>query len=287
MRSLYPLFTYLVVLALVCNFYSLARKQPLIILGTLAILLLPGCVVYMPMQCAAPQITAKNQSEVTVSSYLNGRFDIAGTYSPLRHLLVRATYSGLSADTVRKNEYYCGEQYDLGVGTYWYLGDKWLVGALGGFGRAQTQTAYTSGGFLSRVTQSRFDLHYHKQFGEIYGIFQSSNFFSAGAACRVTSLNFSDLTYNKNPVELSNMTRIEPMGFVRFRVGKGPFENRAVQFQVAMGSSNTAGYNQNDRSVILPDGVYALKQSRYYTTIGVTLFPHCLFRKPQPNSGSN
>lgn len=284
MQNRSSLFSCLAVRGLAGNAHSLMRKQLLHALGALTILLLPSCVVYMPMQCAAPQITAKNQSEVTVSSYLNGRFDIAGTYSPVQHLLVRAAYSGLSADTVRNNEYYCGQQYDLGLGTYWRMGDKGLVGALGGFGKAQTQTAYSSSGFLSRVTQSRYDLRYNKLFGEIYGTFQANNFFSTGGACRVTQLNFSTLTYDNKPMELKAMTRIEPMGFVRLRVGKGSFEDRAVQFQVAIGASSTAGYNENDRNVILPDGVYNLKQSRYYTTVGVTLFPHCLFRKPQPTS---
>ena len=92
--------------------------------------LLASCVVYMPMQCAAPQITDKKQGEISASSYLNGRYDLAGTYSPVRHLLVRAAYSNLRDDT-KDSTYYRGHQYDLGVGTYWRAGGKWLLGGAG------------------------------------------------------------------------------------------------------------------------------------------------------------
>jgi hypothetical protein len=39
-------------------------------------LFLTSCVVYMPMQCAAPQITDAKQAEITGSSYLNGRVEV-------------------------------------------------------------------------------------------------------------------------------------------------------------------------------------------------------------------
>ena len=288
MQNCHPRFLCLASPAFMDTVYRLMRKQLLLVLSAAMGMLLPSCVVYMPMQCAAPQITDKNQVEVTGSSFLNGRFDVAGTYSPVNHLLVRAAYSAACSDTAGKKDYSRGDQYDLGVGTYWRVGNKWLVGALGGFGTAQSQVAYTSGGFLSRVSQSKYDLHYNKHFGEIYGTYRASNLFSTGVAFRVTQVNFTRLTLDHQPVELTGMTRMEPMGFVRLRVGKGSFEERPVQFQVAIGASGTAGFNEKDVSSYghLPEGVYALKQTRNYATISVTLFPHCLFRKPPPgNSG--
>ncbi len=288
MQNCYSHFRRLASSAFISNVDGLMHKRLLLVLSYALGMLLPSCVVYMPMQCAAPQITDKNQVEITGSTFLNGRFDIASTYSPVKHLLVRAAYSAVSNDTTGTEDYSCGKQYDLGLGTYWRVGDKWLVGALGGFGTAQSQVAYTSSGFLSRVSQSKYDLHYNKRFGEIYGTFQANNLFSTGAAFRVTQANFTRLTFDYQPVELTSMTRIEPMGFVRLRVGKGSFEERPVQFQVAMGTSSTAGFNERDVNSYghLPEGVYALKRDRYYTTISVTLFPHCLFRKsPLGNNG--
>ena len=250
-------------------------------LGACASLLLPGCVVYMPMQCAAPQITDKQQGEATISTYLNGRADIAATYSPVRHLLVRAAYSNLR-DNSLDTTYYRGHQYDLAVGTYWRLGDQWLVGGLGGFGQAQSAAAYSRSGFLlGNPTRYEFDARYNKVFGELYGTLQATGTVSFGAAYRVTQVNFTRLTNLGAPVDLRNMTRSEPMVFMRVRLGDGPAEDRPVQLQAAWGTSDTFGYNAKDTNRTYAPGVSDLKQSRSYTTIGITVFPHCLFRKAQ------
>lgn len=245
------------------------------------VLALPSCVVYMPMQCAAPQISDKKQGEITASSYLNGRFDLAATYSPVRHLLLRAAYSNLRDDT-RDTTYYRGHQYDLGVGTYWPLGDRWLVGGLGGFGQARSNAGFSRAGILFPSTRYEYDARYHKVYGEVYGTFRASEGVSFGAAYRVTQVNFTTLTNRAVPVDLNRMTRSEPMFYFRMRPGTGPAEERPVQLQVAWGSSTTFGYNEKDNYSVYPEGVRDLKQGRGYTTIGITLFPHCLFRKAQP-----
>ena len=266
------------------------KQQLLPFLSACFILLLPSCVVYMPMQCAAPQITGKKQGEATLSTYLNGRAEIAGTYSPVPHLLVRAAYSNLRDDSRPKDStYYRGHQYDLGVGTYWLLGGQWLVGGLGGFGQAQAAAAYTKTQYLfGHPTRYEFDSRYNKVFGEAYGSFQATNAVSFGAAYRVTQVNFTRLTNRSTPVDLSRMTRSEPMLFMRIRLGNGPTEDRPVQLQAAWGTSNTFGYPPPGGS----NAPYApeaseLKQSRNYTTIGITMFPHCLLRKAQPQPTGN
>lgn len=242
---------------------------------------LTSCVVYMPMQCAAPQITDKKQAEITGSSYLNGRVELAATYSPVRHLLVRAAYSNLR-DNTRDSTYYRGRQYDLGIGTYRKLGNQWLVGGLGGFGQAWSAAAYSRGGLIfGYPSRYEFDVHYNKLFGELYGILEASDAVSFGAAYRVTQVHFTRLTNQGIPVDLSNMTRSEPMVFMRIRFGNGFVEDRPVQLQAAWGLSNTFGYNPNDRNVTYPNGVTDLKQGRGYTTIGITVFPHYLFRMAQ------
>lgn len=241
----------------------------------------------MPMQCAAPQITDKNQGEATISTYLNGRADIAGSYSPVRHLLVRATYSNLR-DNSHDSTYYRGHQYDLGVGTYWKLSDQWLVGALGGLGQAQGTAAYSKGALLfGYPTRYEFDTRYNKVFGEAYGILQATDAVSFGAAYRVTQVSFTQLTNRGAPVDLSRMTRSEPMIFMRVRLGEGLTESRPVQLQAGWGTSSTFGYNEKDANLTYAPGVSDLKQNRGYATVGITVFPHCLFRKAQmPPSGS-
>ena len=255
------------------------RKPLLLLLAAGFAQCLAGCVVYMPMQCAAPQITDKQQGELTLSTYLNGRVDVAGTYSPVRHLLVRAAYSSLRDDS-RDTTYYRGHQYDLGVGTYWRLGDQWLVGALGGFGQAQSAAAFTRSGIIFPAIHYAYDTRYNKVFGEVYGSLQASDAFSLGLAYRVTQVNFTHLTNLGTPVDLSSMTRSEPMLFMRVRLGNGPAENRPVQLQAAWGISDTFGYPAPKGSnITYAPGVSDLKQGRSYTTIGITVFPHCLFRK--------
>ncbi|MDO7853578.1 hypothetical protein [Hymenobacter convexus] len=244
-------------------------------------MLLSSCVVYMPMQCAAPQITDKKQGEVTASSYLNGRFDIAANYSPVRHLLVRAAYSNLRDDT-KDTTYYRGHQYEFGAGTYWPLGNRWLVGGLGGFGQARSTAAFNRPGIIFPSTHYVYDARYNKIFGEVYGTFQANEAVSFGAAYRITQVNFTTLTNQAVPIDLNRMTRSEPMVYFRVRLGDGPTENRPVQLQAAWGTSATFGYNEGDTSISYDQGVRDLKQGRGYTTIGITIFPHCLFRKAQP-----
>ncbi|GAA3981843.1 hypothetical protein GCM10022407_28840 [Hymenobacter antarcticus] len=244
-----------------------------------------GCVVYQPTQCAAPQITGSRQSEITASTYLNSRYELSGTYSPLPHLLVRASTGSLRNDSrdTRDSTYYRGHHYDFGLGTYWRLGSRWVVGGLGGFGQARNEAAYSIGGFiLSYPTRYEFDARYNKLFGEVYGIFQTGDVISLGAAYRITQVRFTTLTDQRTPVDLSSMTRSEPMLFMRVRLGNGPFEDRPVQLQAAWGTSATFGYDERNSQTIYAPGVRELKQGRGYTTVGITIFPHCLFRKVQP-----
>lgn len=246
--------------------------------------LLSGCVVYMPTQCAAPQITGPRQAEISASSYLNGRYELAGTYSPVPHLLVRASTSSRSGARDRTDSsYYRGHHYDVALGTYWKLGSQWLLGGLGGFGQARNEAAYSTSGFLfGHPIRHEFDARYNKLFGEVYGIFQAGDVVSFGAAYRVTQVYFTNLTDLNTPVDLSSMTRSEPMLFLRTRLGSGPFEDRPIQLQAAWGTSAAFGYDEKSNQAIYPPGVRDLKQGRGYTTVGITIFPYGLFRKAQP-----
>lgn len=245
-------------------------------------LLLSGCAVYMPIQCAAPQVTDKHQAELTGSTYLNGRLEGAATYSPVRHLLVRAAYSSLPGNANDSTTYYYGRQYELGVGGYSALGPQWLVGGLGGFGQARSAARYANDGqiiFFGQSIQHAFDAHCNKLFGEAYGIFQATRTISFGAAYRVTQVHFTTLTDVGFPLNLHDMTRSEPMIFFRTRLGSGPTEDRPIQLQLTWGTSSSFGYKPSTA-----DADYALKKPRDYLTLSVSFFPHCLVRQFQQNN---
>ncbi|GAA4040629.1 hypothetical protein GCM10022409_28220 [Hymenobacter glaciei] len=240
--------------------------------------------MYQPTQCAAPQITGPKQGEITASSYLNGRYELSGSYSPLPHLLVRVSTGSLRSDSrdVRDSTYYRGHHYDLGLGTYWRLGSQGVVGGLGGFGQARNEASYSRGGFiLSYPTRYELDARYNKLFGEVYGIIQGGDVVSFGAAYRITQVRFTTLTDRAIPLELSSMTRGEPMLFMRVRLGDGPFEDRPLQLQAAWGTSATFGYDDKNQQPTYSLGARELLQGRGYTTVGITIFPHCLFHRSQ------
>ena len=259
------------------------KKSLLILLGAGLPQLLTGCAVYMPMQCAAPQITDKHQAELTGNTYLNGRYEVAGTYSPGRHLLVRAAYGALSNPD--DSLYYRGKQYELGAGTYWPLGSQWLLGGLAGFGQAQSAARYRgSGGIISigpPPSQHVFEARYNKMFGEVYGIFQASETVSFGAAYRVTQVYFTSLTDVGIPINISQMTRGEPMFFFRTRLGIGPTDTRPVQLQLTTGTLSAFGLPAPD--AIPSSAEYQLQKPRGYLTLGISVFPHCLLRLVQPD----
>ncbi|HEX8657171.1 MAG TPA: hypothetical protein VF690_06545 [Hymenobacter sp.] len=238
----------------------------------------------MPIQCAAPQIKNNQEAELTGSTYLNGRYEVAATYSPVRHLLVRAAYSSLPTGGGDTANYYRGRQYELAAGTYWPLGANFLVGGLGGFGQVRSQAKYKNDGgiiFFGSPVRHVFDAHYNKLFGEVYGSFQASETISFGAAYRVTQVHFTSLTDVGVPVALRNMTRSEPMLFFRTRIGRGPADSRPFQLQMTWGTSDTFGYRLGDNSA--SGSLNQLQKSRNYLTIGATLFPHCLIRQLRNN----
>lgn len=247
--------------------------------GLLAVL--SGCAVYVPMQAAAPEIRAKGQLEVAANWSLTNRMDAAATYSPLPHLLVRAAASskgsgGADADT---SSYAKSNQYELGLGTYWPLGPHWLAGGLASFGQAHAKARYTEDGdtflrFGPRILHD-FDARYAKYAGEAYLTWQPTEQLSLGLAYRLVQLRLTNVTDQGQPVITDPILRGEPMLYLRLRPGIRP---ELLQFQLALGGSQTLGYNQNnvlDRD----DPVRQFKVGRSYVSLGVAFFPHVLWQK--------
>ena len=241
---------------------------------------LGSCSVYTPMQGAAPEIRHKGELEVTGSWALTNRVDFGATYSPLPHVLVRAATSlkGGGHSATDSSSFVQNFQYELGVGTYWPLGEHWLVGGLAAFGQAHSQARYADDGttFLSfrEPVQHQFDAIYAKYSGEAYVTWQPISFFSVGLSYRVVQVRLTDVTDFSVPVQAAPILRSEPMLYFRIRPS---FIQRSLQMQVALGSSDAFGYRERT-SDDHDDPVRQFKLSRNYVSVGVALFPHRLWR---------
>ena len=237
-----------------------------------------GCAVYMPMQCAAPAVQDQHQAEVTTSAYFNSRLNAGVNYSPVRHLVVRAAADGKQDRD--DSTYYRSGQYEVAVGTYWPLGRRVLVGGLGGAGRARSQARYSVSNYYAYrgSTQHEFDARYNKFFGEAYAVVQFSPGFSAGAAYRLTQVQFVGLTDMGHPLDLTRMLHGESMLFVRSAFGSGPRGERPLYAQLGFGGSRLL----NQRGAGQPAGSAEAEvlQGRGYFTLGLGFFPHALSRKP-------
>lgn len=197
-------------------------------------------------------------------------------YSPVRHVVVRAA-GGLLPNNGDSVDFQI-RQFELGAGTYWPLSDRWLVGALGGYGRGQSSRRFTENDFeyFGPDTVVRFDYasRFHKVYGEAFAAYEGK-WITVGAAYRLSQVRFSLLTNNGLPVDLRRMTRSEPMLFMRFgnRTGFLPWG----QFQLAVSTSSSPGYTGNtQREQQLED----IKQSRVFTSIGFVIYPHRFKKAP-------
>lgn len=246
-------------------------------------LLLSGCSVYTPMLGAAPEIRGKGELEATAGWSLTNRFDVGATYSPVRHVLVRAAASTKGGDRSAaagdSSNYSQNNQYELAVGTYWPLGAHWLVGGLAGFGQAHSQARYAYDGstLLSfrEPARHQFDAIYSKYFGEAYATWQPTPTLSLGLAYRVVQVRLTDVTDFGAPVQAAPILRFEPMLFCRVRPW---FTNDLLQVQFAAGGSGTFGYNERT-AADYTDPARQFKLSRSYVSVGLAFYPHLLWQK--------
>ncbi|AMJ64610.1 hypothetical protein AXW84_03600 [Hymenobacter sp. PAMC 26628] len=233
------------------------------------------------MQCAAPAVQDKGQVEVTGNAYFNTRLNGGVNYSPVRHFLVRAALDGKGDNN--DSTYSRIAQYELAVGTYWPLGKRVLLGALGGVGQAHSQVGYSdtkyfvAGGGTYSYEQHRYDARYNKYFGEAYGAVQLSPAFSLGFAYRLTQVQFVGLTDQGQPLNLRSMLRGEPMLFVRGAFGNGPRGERPLYAQFGCGGSRLLSTRPGQTGTGSESNL--LKPNSYFT-LGLGFFPAALFRRP-------
>lgn len=253
-----------------------------LVVGALA--LLGGCTAYVPMLGAAPEIRAKGELEATGSWSLTNRVDFAATYSPAPHLLLRAATSlkgggrsGSDSSTFVQNN-----QYELALGTYWPLGPQWLVGGLAGLGQAHAQARYNNDGGINfeiigyqQSIPHQLDVIYAKYSAEGYLTWQPDPWFSLGLSYRLVQLRLTDATDQGVPFRPGPIWRAEPMLYVRARPG---YDRGLFQFQLALGGSQTLGYDEQTAADQL-DPARQFKLGRTYVALGVTIFPHLLWQR--------
>jgi hypothetical protein len=232
---------------------------------------------------AAPEIRAKDELEATAAWSLTNRLDVGATYSPMRHLLVRAaasTKGPLSAsDSTRK--YAQVNQYALAVGTYWPLGQRVLVGGLAAFGQTHAQARYVNDdedGYAmdpqlpTNFVQHQFDAVYNKYSAETFGRWQATPVLSLGLSYRVVQVRLTDVTDMGVPVRAAPILRYESMLFCRLRpAGKVG----AMQLQGAIGWSSVFGAITGDDF----DPARQFRLNRSHVSVGVAFYPHVLWRK--------
>jgi len=229
-----------------------------------------SCSVYAPLQAGAPMLRDKGQAEIVGSAYLSGRLEGSAAYSPVRHLLVRAA-GGLRSDK-GSDTYFRLRQLEVGAGTYWPLGQRWLVGGLVGYGFGQGTRGFTRTPYLlGRDTAEtyRYATRFGKPFGDVFVAYEDGPV-TMGIAYRLSQVRFSTLTNNGLPIDLRRMTRNEPMLFMRFGSKQGVLQ--WAQLQVALSASWSDDLKRNSAPVgpLLND----VKEGRLFTSIGIVVYPH-------------
>lgn len=231
-----------------------------------------SCSVYVPLQPSAPMLRNKGESEAAANLYLSGRLEGSVAYSPAKHVLVRAA-GGFQPNNKDSVNFHIS-QFEVGVGTYRSLSDRWLVGAMGGYGRGQSVRRFTTNSFEysgpDPSIRYNYSARFHKPYGEAFVAYENE-WGTLGMAYRLSQVHFSSLTNNGSPVDLRRMTRSEPMLFMRFgnRTRFLPWG----QFQLAFSTSWSPDY---EKSVPIEEHRQYIKEPRVFTSVGFVVYPHRL-----------
>lgn len=170
------------------------------------VLLLAGCGVYVPMRPAMPLVSIQNPVELHASVQYDGHVEAMGAYTPLPHVLV----TGATAIAVKLGEqnYLVNRQAEIGIGTYWKLGDKWLLNGIGGAGTAYGERKDFNSGYNRG--------NYQKLFGQV-GLAYQKHASAIGITYRLGQLYYRNIQHNDGEPILSFWDmRHEPSLFYRY-----------------------------------------------------------------------
>jgi len=239
--------------------------------GLASTCLLASCSIYTPLQPSAPLLRDKGQAEVVGSVFLAKRLEGSVTYSPVRHVLVRAAGGLRPAKVDSTRRYFRLRQFEASAGTYWPLSEQWLVGGLGGYGRGSSSRRFNEGDFESvadTVTHYHYETRFHKLFGEVFAAYEGERT-TMGVTYRLSQVQFPRLTNNGMSINLRRMTRSEPMFFVRYSDREGLFP--WAQLQLAVSLSWSADYS---KKVLYERPIKDLKEPQLLTSLGLVIYPH-------------
>lgn len=228
------------------------QRLPLFLLLTL---LSTACSVYTPLHTPAPLIDGPQQVEISGGFSTPGSLQGAVTYSPVRHVLLRAVYGrgsgdgSTSMDSVTQPNVFRAEQLEAALGTYWRPSPKVLLGGFAGYGRSTGEHWYLkrSGvrGVLFQpgpdsVWAYQYQARYQHFFAEAYTHFLSvDKSLSMGLGYRVNYVRFNRYTNAGAPVDFGRMWRHEPALFARLG---GDDPDNWVNGQLAIGYSFSPGF---------------------------------------------
>lgn len=231
--------------------------------------LLSACSVYAPMQPHMPVLRAAGQAEVQANWLPASRFDANAAYSPLRYVVLTAAGSFRPRggyDTT----YFNSRQYAVGVGSYWPATGHLLVSGLLGGGHAVSERSFREPNIFFSPTDELavYRARYRKLFGQL-GVAYEWERVTLGVTYRLTSVDFTTITYNGQALPITTMLRGEPMLFLR---GNGLSDQQPAwaQLQMTIGLSSSVGQSPvnegfNDRRI---------RNSAFTAGMGVVFYPH-------------
>lgn len=148
-----------------------------------------SCSVYVPLQPSASLLRNKGESEVAANLYLSGRLEGSVAYSPAKHVLVRVA-GGLQPNNEDSVNFHI-RQFELGGGTYRSLSDRWLIGAMSGYGRGQSSRRFTKNGFEyfgpDPIIRYDYSARFHRLYGEAFVAYEGE-WATVGAAYRLSQV---------------------------------------------------------------------------------------------------
>jgi hypothetical protein len=204
--------------------------------------------VYAPVQPALPTISAAGQSELRGSTQVTGRLEGNAAYSPVNHLLLSLGGAWRPRLPYYDNEVHRNRQLELGVGTYYPLGSRWVLQAGGGYGWAVAERSVENGDIFIG-TRYNYYARYRKPFGQLGAVYQGP-FVSLGLGYRYTQARYTSLTV----VDLGlpagyqlpahRQVRHEPGAFLRFNLDN---QQEHCRFQAECSVSLSLAAGARDR----------------------------------------
>ncbi|AMR29041.1 hypothetical protein A0257_19350 [Hymenobacter psoromatis] len=197
-------------------------------------LLLGGCAVYVPTVPSTPLLT-QNQVEITAGLRGINSLEVAAAWAPAAHLLLagESAFQGSTTEMTTNNNVtttYHDSHRQVGVGLGYYRAptarSAWYLAAVGGVGFASVELhsidfaapsvflplplPYVSGFYEAR---------YRRYYGQLYAAHPLSPLVTAGASVRGTLVDYTQLTYEGQPLAPTNRFFLEPTLFMR--IGHG------------------------------------------------------------------